>query len=458
MNIIIVLLIIIFITIIGFSLISFFNLLSGFCLLSKIAYSFGLGITLTSFQLYVFSRLSIPWTKPDLIIPWLIIIILTLIKNMRNLSMKIPEIPKFKKIDWILTLLIIFCISYAVFEALIRPPVAWDSWAAWLFQSKVFFLSGKIDPGILRHFNLYYPLLNYLSNTFFFIVMGKVDDTAILLVSSAFYFFLTILFFDFIKQRYGFRRGLLFTFLFVSTQNLIRHGGRMESGLADLPLGFFSFCSVALLFEYIKSSSRKTLAVLSIFLCSAALVKSEGLALSIWIGMFAILHIYKNKLYGHLTFLLLWMVPVIDWEIYKRISGINNYFLSHSLIFSLSKAKSAFTGTFKELINIKSWNVLWITYFYTLLLKPFKNKELFILNFVIISQLILYVLTYIFTQGNSPDSSIERLLIHLAPIVMLEIVIFASFIEYKDVVKSISFENSEVVKFINDFISRIDGN
>jgi len=50
-----------------------------------------------------------------------------------------------------------------------------------------------------------------------------------------------------------------------------------------------------------------------------------------------------------------------------------------------------------------------------------KNKEIFILHSIVLSQLLIYICLYIFTYGNAPDSSIERLLMHLAPIALFSI-------------------------------------
>ncbi len=451
MNVILVFLSIVFITVIGYSFINFFKILNGFDKLLRLSYSFGLGIIFVSFQLYCYSRLNIVWTSADILTPWVIFILIHIIKN-RNLLTKLPKWPRLKKVDYLLLFFIAFCTFYAVFEALIRPPVAWDSWAAWLFQSKMFFLGNNIDPSLLRHYNFYYPILYYLLNSFVFIIIGNFDDTSILLISSAFYFFTLLLFFGFTSRRYGIRKGLFFTFLLAALQNLIRHGGRMEAGLADLPLGYLAFCSTTLLLDYIDNKGVKTLTLMSIFLAGTALTKSEGLPFALVIGAIVIYYIFKNKLFSHFIYLLIWVVPIVDWEAYKRSNGIMSYFSGHYFVTSWIKFSDSLLGTLKELINIKSWNLIWFSYFVSLMLKKSWTKYGLILNVIVLSQLIFYIVTYIFTAGNSPESSIERLLIHIVPIAMLEIMFVINYEKF-NLGKLFGFKNRKIMKFIADYVS-----
>lgn len=461
MNIIIVLLILVFIVTIGYEFISLFNLLNGFSKLLKLSYAFGLGVAFVSFQMYVYSRLNMPWTKLSMLMPWIVFILISIIKNRKYLTFTKSKPLKLKKIDVVLIILILFCVFYTAFEALIRPPVTWDSWATWLFQSKIFFIDGKINPKIFLEFGFNYPFAYNLLGTFIYTILGRVDDFAILLTSSAFYVFLALLFFSFLKKRYGLRHALVFTFLFVAMQNLIRHGGRLEAGIADLPVGFFSFSCLTLLLEYINKSRVKILLILSILLGFTAVIKFEGMTLSILIGVIIIYNIFKKKLYNHIPILFFWLLPTVDWQIFRKINGIGlENFISYSFKTSINSTLNAFIGTFKELINIKSWNFLWITFLYSFILIKFnKHKELMIINFVVVSQLVIYILIYIiFSNSYNPESSIERLLIHIAPMAMLGVTMVFSSLGFKDIVNLIRFDNRKIMKFVDNSISWINRN
>ena len=67
--------------------------------------------------------------------------------------------------------------------------------------------------------------------------------------------------------------ALIFTFLLLSTQNLVRHGGRFEAGYADLALGFYIFLSVLLLLDYLKIQNKKALFLFLLLRCSVTCLK-----------------------------------------------------------------------------------------------------------------------------------------------------------------------------------------
>jgi hypothetical protein len=119
----------------------------------------------------------------------------------------------------------------------------------------------------------------------------------------------------------------------------------------------------------------------------------------------------------------LWIIPLIDWQIYKILNHITTtYFAAHTYIFSFKNFLDVVRKEILELVNIKSWNLLWIIYFYTLFLGFIKrNKGMFELHTIIISQLVIYTCLYLFTAGNSPESSFERLLVHIAPLALLTV-------------------------------------
>ena len=417
MNNIIALLTTFFITIIGYAVIWGFELLPRKDKLISFACSYGLGIGFITMQLYIYSRLNISWNKWSLIFPWILFVAVLFLKNREAIHLTLSKKTKLRIIDKALLAGIVLTSGYTIFEALLRPAYAWDTWVTWLLKSKVFFMDGKISPEVLNYIKVNYPLVINLLGTFVYIMIGSVDDTAVLLTSSAFYIFTAILLFAVLKKKYGSTYSLLFTFLLVTTQNFVRHGGRLEAGLADLPIGYYSFCSVILLFEYFKKNSSKVFLLLNIFLGITGIVKFDGIAVAIAIAFFSFHHIHSYKLYKQLSIAFFWIVPIVDWEIYQRIYHLKDtYFSVHVFEVTVNKTLDAFWGTFKELVNVKSWNLLWIIYFYSLFAFK-KNNDLIILNVIILSQLGVYMGMFLFAKGSNPEASIERLLMHLAPLV-----------------------------------------
>jgi hypothetical protein len=419
MSILIVLLTIIFISLIGFSVLKGFGFLPNKGTLFTIACSYGLGVGLVTMQLFLYSRFQIPWQRELILFPWFLFLGGILIVKHKEF-----RLPRFKKLPlrtWELILLagiaVTFC--YVFFEALLRPVTTWDAWSTWLVESKIFFLDGKVNAEIFNYLQSDYPLLPKLLGSFIYSMLGHVDDTVILLTSFAYYSFLALLFFSTLNKKFGLGYSLLFTFLLMTTQNLVRHGGRIEAGLSDLPLGYYAFVSFLLLLEYREKSKGKSLFLLSIFLGMTMVTKFEGIPLSLLIGFFAALHIFQMKLYKHIPLMFFWFLPFIDWQLFRKLNHVGaNYFSGHQIVLSFQKTANAFVGTFKEMVTIKSWNLLWIAYFYSLFIFGAKKIiELKILNFIVVSQLTVYMLMYIFTANNAPNSSIERLLLHIAPLV-----------------------------------------
>jgi hypothetical protein len=444
MNALIVLITIIFISLCGYVLLRGFNLVSKKDNLLAVAYSYGFGTSLIALQLYLYSRLSIAWDRENILLPWIVIFIIIIFKRKKDISFKFPEIPPIKTVDKIIIAGICISLSYVILEALIRPLTTWDGWANWLFQAKVFFLQGRILPEDLIYMNSEYPLTINLLGTFIYIILGRVDDTAVLLTSSAFYAFIALLMFAVLKKNYGVRYALLFTLLLTTTQNFIRHGGRLEAGMADLPLGYFAFISATLLIDYLQKNSTRTFILLNIFLAMTALIKFEGIPLSFFIALCAIYHIYKTKKYGHIPIFFIWILPPVLWQIDRRLLELSHEYFSsgHYLETSFEKTITAFTGTLKELINIKSWNLLWIIFFYMLFIKPKNLKHFNTLPFIILSQLSLYVIMYLLTSGHAPDSSIERLLMHIAPIAFYYIAVKIKHLKLSDNFNKMIFINN----------------
>lgn len=419
-DVLIVILSVVFITAVGFFVLKWLNLLSGKSNLLVLGYSYGLGVGLISLQLYLYSRLNIPWVEYLLVVPWLIAIMFYAYIRRNKLRFNFKA-PKLSRIQCLLILLVLLTVLYTLFEALLRPVSVWDGWAIWLMKSKVFFIDGNILPSTLNYVRSDYPLVVGLLGTFVYLMLGKVNDTAVLFASFSFYLFLGILFFAIVKERFGLSYALVVTFLFLTVQNLVRHGGRLEVGQADLALGYYFFICATLLLVYIKDNNFKILVLLNIFMGITTLIKFEGIPFVLVVEAVILYKIFTKKLYTHLSATLLWVIPVTDWQVYKMTNHlVYTYFSGRPIVVTTAKTINAFRVTLLELIKVKSWSLLWLTYFYSLFAyKKFKNREFLILNLLVISQLIVYFLIYIFTENNAPESTIERLLTHLAPMVML---------------------------------------
>jgi hypothetical protein len=264
-----------------------------------------------------------------------------------------------------------------------------------------------------------YPLLYPLLATFNYIIMESVDDTAILLLSVAFYFFLSLSFFSVLKKQYGIRYALVWTFILMTTQNLIRHAGRLEAGIADLPQGYFIFVSSMLFLKYLQKFSQKILILLMIMLGFASLIKNEGTPFLFIMLLLLFYTFYKKKMYSYVSYLLIPLSIWGDWQIFKKMIQVDQiYSLAHPFEMSIHKTANAIIGSVRELFTIKSWNIVWILYFLSFFYNKKRNIDQLYLTIIILVQLSIYFILYLTTYGNNPESSLPRLLIHVLALVV----------------------------------------
>jgi hypothetical protein len=183
-----------------------------------------------------------------------------------------------------------------------------------------------------------------------------------------------------------------------------------------------------------------------LFLGITTQIKVEGLPFVFLIVLFIIANIVIKKLYGQLALMPLIVLIMLPWELVKHALNLGGVYVNaHPFAVSWGKTNTALWGTLKELINIKSWSMLWITYFLTFLFPQSKNKELFIIHIVVLSQLFLYILVYIFTSGNGPDSSIERLLVHIAPLAIYAVAVNIFNLKIADVLGKFSRKRKKIL-------------
>ena len=421
MNIVIVFLTIGFVTLIGYSIIRKFDLLPTDDFLLGISYGYGLGVGLVAMQLFLYSRLGIFWNRGALIFPWVIFLLIVFLTQKKNIKM--PSIPKLRGIQKVLFGVIVIVICYTLLESILRPVTVWDGWAIWLLKSKIFFIDGMVNPSALSYVGAEYPLIISLFGTVLYIMLGFINDSAVLLMSFAFYLFLALAFFSVLKK-HGITYALFFSFLLVATQNFVRHGGRLEAGQADLPLGYYIFTSTMLVLKYYKTQTVRVLALLSVFLGITGLIKVEGVAFTFVIVILLIFTILKKKKYKHFLVLSFWLLPILDWNTYKSFYHLT-VVRQRTFEFSLYKSLHTAYVIVKELFNIKTWSLLWIVYFYILIFRQKKlDTNLFLVNIVIFVQLFFYLVSYLFFIDYSPESSLERLLIHIAPLALYAIAVY----------------------------------
>lgn len=414
---------IIYFTAIGFLLIRFFQLLPSKTYL-ELPLSFGLGCGISAFQLYIYSRLGLPWLPLFLFFPWIVLLLFYLYKNLNNLSVSFPSYMKIDALPWIykaILLLTVVLILFVGFEAILRPVTSWDGWTDWILKAKIFYIDKSVNKFSLAYLQSDYPILISLVATYVYLFLGQLNDRVVLILFWAYYAMTGVIVFASLWKKIEFKHVVVVTFLLLSIQNLIRHGGRYEAGDADLILGFYIFSTSILLTMYHKIKKINLLILLELFLVFTSLIKNEGLFFAIVVQIIVVLTILRGKNIKSIFFFLIWLIPVLEWQIFKQIIHLPTLPSYISLIPHPERVILILIETSKEFFNIFRWNLLWISFLLCFIYYKTQKKEnsVTLLYFLFFMQLANYLGVYFFTNVDlitHIHNTFDRLLLHIAPL------------------------------------------
>lgn len=419
-------LIIIFIFTCGYSVVNLFNLQIK-SLIEKFSYSWGLGVGLVSTQLFFYSLLTIEWTKFTLVTPWLAIILFSFWKNKPKFVLNKE---KFDKTERFFLILIILLLGFTAFEAILRPVQAWDGWLNWLLRPKVFFLNNNISLDYVRYTTDGYPLIIPLMSTFYYKLIGQVNDKNVLLLFFTFYLTIAGLFYAKSKEMVGRKIALIFTFLLISTQNLIRHGGRYEAGHADLALSYFILAVACLLINYLKSKTLKNLLLFNIILGFSALIKNDGIPIFLIGNFLTLFYIIKSRKFINIVSLMPSILLFGSWNLYKHLNDYPKNWIAGSGSFHYDKIGQIVIAMSKEFFNFQNWSLLFIVFIFTLIIYYKNIKKIFPVFLLLLVQFFFYVLAFMLSPFANPVDHVagvvNRLYIHIAPLALLTTVALIS--------------------------------
>jgi len=406
--------------VIGFCVIRLGNLLKDGSLLEKFSFSFGLGVGLHALELIIYSFFSIPWKPVFLLIPWVILIIIASMQWKMQANHPFPKVSLTTGQKFLLCLIIVLCL-FVGFEAQLRPLYAWDGWAIWLLKAKIFFIDGKIDSSHTYYLENSYPYTLSLAITSLYSFIGHVDDRSVLLFFWIFYVATSGLLFSSLKKSLGVTKSLLVTFIFMSTQNVIRHGGRWEAGYADLALGYYFFSCILLIKNYIQLRNIRSLFLLSLFIGITSVIKNEAIPFLAGIEIVLFIYLILFKKYAHSILLFISIIPQAIWTVYKNTHHFFPNYLFYRTQMHPERIFAILINISKEAMYIERWNLLWIFFalsFLVFLLKP-KRKFFLGVYAIIFFQLINYVFIFMispYPPATHIKSVMDRLFLHLTPL------------------------------------------
>ncbi len=362
-------------------------------IVEKLALGYGLGLGMLSMQIFFMGLLAIGFRFLPMLAGQLIIIALLIYLNLRYgrmscvsvisstsfapgscaCSFSLPGGSKAAKLVAGLALIwIILKCLFVLYEDFTRPLFAVDTWSNWAAGAKFFYYEGSmlLDPESEHYFGRDYRLfMGHPLHTVFLqlwqaLWLGSFHEVLVKSWSAFYFIAFLIVFYFTVKRESGSFRALLWT-LFVSTAPLLVYHG--TEGLADLPLTYYSFLSVAFMWRYIKTERGGLLIVSGVFAGMAVFTKNEGLlvftTLLFTLVVFTLVRgrAKSEKAYAFVRFILPFVIVAGPWLLFKF---LGDFGFGHSgagsemaWLSDPTYAEGTRTGLHIEVIPIGLWEI-----------------------------------------------------------------------------------------------------
>lgn len=387
--------------------------------LEKIGLSFGIGAGLVSLEVIAFSFLGIPLNFIFVLLPWYIAFMYLLIKR-RVFTPENKNEDRFTLFDYTFMLLIIVMVITAGVHAVISPVSAWDSTASWSLLAKGFYYDGFLSLNFYEFVNFDNPPLIPVQQAFLSHLIGAYNDTEAMLLFTGYFVSLLILFYALLKKISTPTNALIFTFLLSSTPLLLSQAGRLNVGYVDLPLAYFVLSVVAVLGLPFKHPEKGKVFLLGLLLSFCILTKNEGMGIAISSFFILTVILIKRGKVSYLLYFAMGTLPFFIWKVYTLIEG----FPVHYLYFGkpvFGRIPAILMAFFSEFLMLNKWNLLWVSFLFSLFILV-KNRFIKIVLFILLLQLLVYFLIYVFTPLDligHMNASLDRFLLQMAPLAML---------------------------------------
>ena len=355
-----------------------------------------------------------------------------------KLSVQIPR-PR----HWIeLTLAIFLCLGIAlVFVLTFKHTLGWDGLVIWELKARYAYLNGGALPSAyfsdatrVAFSHPEYPLFLPMLETWLYFWIGDCDQYWVKLIFPTFYMIAVLLLGQAALLLSGKRViGLIAANLFLFVPFLTNFSGGVLLGYADTLFAIFYLAAFYFLLVFARENSTRGL---SIFVALAAIlpwIKREGMILWLILAVCGGFVIWRRRgVLPALASLLPGIGMITSWQMYLR--AMHARPPQEFLPVTLSVFASRFDrfgpilrSLLKETTAISHWNLLWFATLLAFLciMVRHRRREAWMLITCIVLPVALYCGTYVFTTWSDYqqhiDSSLSRLLLHVAPLAILAI-------------------------------------
>lgn len=422
------------------------------------------GLTLLALQLWLMGNLlTLPWSRFWLLLPWLVLF-LVFYRQVTALTRRdlgqcwqrakgfapslVNDPLRLVVLGWL-----VFMVGYVVLFVLRTPFVSSDVMAFWGYKTKVFFLQEAVhvDPavgqdaflGVLQKAE--YPPLMPLLGDVAYVLYGKIHEGLYRAVNLVFYFGMLGVFYGYVSQklRQPFSLIAVFTLaaLPVFAPVLVE---TKFMGYADFVFSSLILFSLVGLLRWAGKGLDRDLVMSLFFIGMAATTKKEGLpAFCIIAVLVLIMLVLRNRrswriglkhslviaITGFVT-----MLPFLFWELFKWRHGIVADFSGNdALTWALARERfvDSFVHVWRFYVSDANYILIPFAFFSAAIAGLLtRNKDVLILCSFLALQTVAYHLAYTLNAADWEVaeyvvSSIARLSVHTAPIVLLALVLSA---------------------------------
>jgi hypothetical protein len=408
-----------------------------------IAISFGLGIGCVTLEMLFFYILNMRFDIGIIALPWIILIAVNFALFLRKdnkVELFKPETKKFSLLDALLSLGIIFEVSYAFFRALIKPIESYDAVAIYAIKSKIFFLARSIPhdffAGVANNFpHPDYPLNIPLAETFIYLFLGNLNDQLVKIIFPLYFACILMILYSAVRRFASRTHALIFTFILAAIPQFNAYAA---NAYLDLPFAFYAFTSALFLFWWFEDRHKVRFIIMSAVMAGlAGWTKNEGLMycaayimLTVIFFLFNFKKISRKDLACFFLYIFIIASILAPWLYIKSVSHLVNTDVGKigSNIFSVwkesYKLKPILYEFQRQLFGPKKWNILWIVLAFAIIVnlkdafRGIGKYAAIFLAFVVSGYVLIYMIAPIDTTFFVKKTW-ARFLLHFLPVVVL---------------------------------------
>lgn len=339
--------------------------------------------------------------------------------------------------------LIAYILITAFASAWYLPMDEWDAWAIWQLKAKILtHVPLSPTPDIfhdltIRFSHLRYPLMVPTLVAGLWGTVGQQDESLARMLLGLFYLLLPVILYSTMRWRLGRTSAMLLTAAQVALPTVFHWG---MAGTADLAVTTFYAASVCLLIKWIDQRQTPDLVLMGLLSAFAAFTKNEGLALAalnvLVVVLFAALRRPRPNRQGWLTVaavaagMLLIMVPWFVWS-HSIPAGDEDYaskLTPDRVVSNLSRLPQISAAFWDQFSDPARWGSFWLLAPCAALLgfKAWRQPNMWALWILALLHLGLYIMIYIIyvptasmTLQGLFDTSLDRVLLHITPVITL---------------------------------------